>query len=82
MRPSRSVSSERTPSTVRNRPKGEHRYRRRAADGAANRADHSGPWLAPKLGGVFIVLETPVQIGLAFGVTEGFRGLVLLAIAA
>src|SRR3989442_13810878 len=38
----------------------------------------AGHGLLTSLVGVFIVLETPVQIGLAFGVTEGFRGLVLL----
>src|SRR6266481_7579989 len=38
----------------------------------------SGHGLLTSVVGVFILLETPVQIGLAFGVMEGFRGLVLL----
>src|SRR5215472_7294220 len=38
----------------------------------------SGYSLLTCLVGVFILLETPVQIGLAFSMTEGVRGLVLL----
>ncbi len=38
----------------------------------------SGYGLLARLVGVFIVLKTLAQIGLAFGVVEGLRGFVLL----